>query len=89
MLSRRRNPLDAQRGHERRGLPMSPRHTAADYLVKPVDRAKLVETLTSICGSTSGCALLVDDDDVVRRSAPGTRRLEGGDIWGHVLSREV
>jgi CheY-like chemotaxis protein len=25
---------------------------AADYLVKPVDRAKLVETLTGICGST-------------------------------------
>ncbi len=41
---------------------------AADYLVKPVDRAKLVETLTSICGSTAGRALLVDDDDVVRRS---------------------
>jgi CheY-like chemotaxis protein len=41
---------------------------AADYLVKPVDRTKLVETLTSICGSTSGKALLVDDDEVVRRS---------------------
>ena len=41
---------------------------AADYLVKPVDRTKLVETLTSICGSTAGRALLVDDDDVVRRS---------------------
>jgi signal transduction histidine kinase/CheY-like chemotaxis protein len=41
---------------------------AADYLVKPVDRAKLVETLTHICGSTSGKALLVDDDEVVRRS---------------------
>jgi CheY-like chemotaxis protein len=41
---------------------------AADYLVKPVDRAKLVETLTSICGSTAGRALLVDDDEVVRRS---------------------
>jgi CheY-like chemotaxis protein len=40
---------------------------AADYLVKPVDRTKLVETLTSICGSTTGRALLVDDDDVVRR----------------------
>jgi signal transduction histidine kinase/CheY-like chemotaxis protein len=40
---------------------------AADYLVKPVDRAKLVETLTSICGSTAGRALLVDDDDLVRR----------------------
>jgi signal transduction histidine kinase/CheY-like chemotaxis protein len=41
---------------------------AADYLVKPVDRAKLVETLTGVCGPTAGCALLVDDDEVVRRS---------------------
>jgi signal transduction histidine kinase/DNA-binding response OmpR family regulator/putative methionine-R-sulfoxide reductase with GAF domain len=41
---------------------------AADYLVKPVDRAKLVETLTRICGSSSGKALLVDDDEMVRRS---------------------
>jgi signal transduction histidine kinase/CheY-like chemotaxis protein len=41
---------------------------AADYLVKPVDRAKLVETLTGICGLAAGHALLVDDDDVVRRS---------------------
>jgi len=40
---------------------------AADYLVKPVDRTKLVETLTSICGATAGCALLVDDDEMVRR----------------------
>jgi signal transduction histidine kinase/CheY-like chemotaxis protein len=40
---------------------------AADYLVKPVDRTKLVETLTSICGSAAGRALLVDDDDLVRR----------------------
>ena len=41
---------------------------AADYLVKPVDRTKLIETLTGICGSTAGRALLVDDDEVVRRS---------------------
>jgi signal transduction histidine kinase/CheY-like chemotaxis protein len=41
---------------------------AADYLVKPVDRTKLVETLTAICGSAAGRALLVDDDEVVRRS---------------------
>jgi CheY-like chemotaxis protein len=41
---------------------------AADYLVKPVDRSKLVETLRSICGSTAGCVLLVDDDELVRRS---------------------
>jgi adenylate cyclase len=41
---------------------------AADYLVKPVDRAKLVETLTAICGSSGGHVLLVDDDKVVRRA---------------------
>jgi GAF domain-containing protein/CheY-like chemotaxis protein len=40
---------------------------AADYLVKPVDRTKLVETLTSICGPAAGRVLLVDDDDLVRR----------------------
>jgi GAF domain-containing protein/CheY-like chemotaxis protein len=41
---------------------------AAEYLVKPVDRAKLVETLRTICGATAGRALLVDDDELVRRS---------------------
>ncbi len=41
---------------------------AADYLVKPVDKSKLVETLQNICGSTSGTVLLIDDDDIVRRS---------------------
>src|SRR5260370_3386411 len=42
-------------------------HGAADCLVKPVDRGKLVATLTNICGAISGKALLVDDDEVVRR----------------------
>ena len=46
---------------------MSSWRGAADYLVKPVDRTKLVEALTGICGSAAGRALLVDDDDVVRR----------------------
>jgi CheY-like chemotaxis protein len=41
---------------------------AANYLVKPVDRTKLIETLTGICGAAAGGALLVDDDKVVRRS---------------------
>jgi GAF domain-containing protein/CheY-like chemotaxis protein len=39
---------------------------AADYLVKPVDRTKLVETLAGICGATAGRVLLIDDDEVVR-----------------------
>jgi GAF domain-containing protein/DNA-binding response OmpR family regulator len=40
---------------------------AADYLVKPVDRNKLVETLRSVCGGVTGHVLLIDDDDVARR----------------------
>jgi CheY-like chemotaxis protein len=40
---------------------------AADYLVKPVDRSRLVEALRNICGSAVGRLLLIDDDDVVRR----------------------
>jgi hypothetical protein len=43
--------------------------SAADYLVKPVDRGKLIETLTGICGATAGRALLVDHDEVVRRTS--------------------
>jgi signal transduction histidine kinase/CheY-like chemotaxis protein len=41
---------------------------AAEYLVKPVDRGKLIETLRQICGAAAGRVLLVDDDDTVRRS---------------------
>ena len=40
---------------------------AADYLVKPVDRAKLVAALTRACGTAAGSVLLVDDDEMVRR----------------------
>src|SRR5262249_47719599 len=35
---------------------------------KPVDRTKLVDKLRNICGVTAGRALLVDDDELVRRS---------------------
>jgi len=45
---------------------------AADYLVKPVDRNKLVETLRSVCGATTGHVLLIDDDDVARRGVRTT-----------------
>src|SRR5436190_9877633 len=41
---------------------------AADYLVKPVDRGKLVQALQNICGGAAGRILLIDDDDVVRRA---------------------
>ncbi len=41
---------------------------AADYLVKPVDRNRLVEALRNVCGSVAGRILLIDDDDMVRRA---------------------
>jgi two-component system, NtrC family, sensor kinase len=41
---------------------------AADYLVKPVDRTTLIAALRNICGSIAGRVLLIDDDDVARRS---------------------
>jgi adenylate cyclase len=40
---------------------------ASDYLVKPVDRDKLIGVLRSICGSVGGKVLLIDDDDTMRR----------------------
>jgi len=39
---------------------------ATDYLVKPVDREKLLSVLYSLCGSSAGRLLIVDDDDLGR-----------------------
>jgi adenylate cyclase len=50
--------------HKNRGYALG----AAEYLVKPVDRGKLVATLRGICGASVGRVLLVDDDAMVRRS---------------------
>ena len=36
--------------------------------MKPVDRVTLVEALRNICGTRAGRVLLVDDDEMVRRS---------------------
>ena len=40
---------------------------ATDYLVKPVNREKLVEVLRNLTVAETGCVLIVDDDDVDRR----------------------
>jgi CheY-like chemotaxis protein len=53
---------------------------AADYLVKPVDRATLVGTLRNICGATAGRVLLVDDDEMVRRSVRQAREPIGWEV---------
>jgi signal transduction histidine kinase/DNA-binding response OmpR family regulator len=39
---------------------------ATEYLVKPVDRQKLVDVLRALCGSTGRPLLMVDDDDLGR-----------------------
>jgi GAF domain-containing protein/DNA-binding response OmpR family regulator len=57
---------------------------AADYLVKPVDRGKLVALLNNICGSTAGRVLLIDDDVVVRRGV----RLALEPLGWHVTEAE-
>jgi signal transduction histidine kinase/DNA-binding response OmpR family regulator/putative methionine-R-sulfoxide reductase with GAF domain len=41
---------------------------ATDYMVKPVDRARLSGVLRNICGAAGRQVLLVDDDDLVRRA---------------------
>ena len=40
---------------------------ATDYMVKPIDRERLVGVLRGISGAIGRHALLVDDDDVMRR----------------------
>jgi CheY-like chemotaxis protein/anti-sigma regulatory factor (Ser/Thr protein kinase) len=40
---------------------------ATDYLVKPVDRQKLIDVLHAQCGSAGRRLLMVDDDDFERR----------------------
>ncbi len=40
---------------------------ATDYMVKPIEHERLVSVLRNICGATGRRALLVDDDDIMRR----------------------
>jgi signal transduction histidine kinase/CheY-like chemotaxis protein/HAMP domain-containing protein len=40
---------------------------ATDYMVKPIDRERLVHVLRNICGPVGRHALLVDDDEIMRR----------------------
>jgi signal transduction histidine kinase/DNA-binding response OmpR family regulator len=57
---------------------------ASEYLVKPVDRGKLVTVLQRICGSAKGAVLVVDDDESARR---GLRLLLDPIGW-HVAEAE-
>jgi signal transduction histidine kinase/CheY-like chemotaxis protein len=50
---------------------------AADYLVKPVDRERLGAVLRSIVGHGGHRVLVVDDDDILRRSVLQALEKEG------------
>jgi signal transduction histidine kinase/DNA-binding response OmpR family regulator len=40
---------------------------AADYMIKPVDRARLIEVVRTVCVGSSRRVLIVDDDPIIRR----------------------
>jgi len=41
---------------------------ATDYMVKPIDRQRLVDTLRALTGTISGRVLVVEDDEIARAS---------------------
>ena len=51
---------------------------ATDYMVKPIDRERLIGVLRKISGAAARRALLVDDDEAMRR---GTRLILEQDGW--------
>jgi CheY-like chemotaxis protein len=53
---------------------------AADYLVKPVDREKLIGVLRGLGGSGGGRLLIVDDDDDGRRRIRAALEQQGWSI---------
>jgi adenylate cyclase len=53
---------------------------ATDYLVKPVDRRRLVDSLRTLCGVTIGRVLLVEDDEDTRTTIRQLLEREGWDV---------
>jgi CheY-like chemotaxis protein len=53
---------------------------ATDYLVKPVDRRRLVELLRTLCGAAIGRVLLVEDDEVTRTTIRQMLEREGWEV---------
>jgi CheY-like chemotaxis protein len=62
---------------------------AADYLVKPVDREKLVDVLYTLCGPSAGHLLVVDDDDIGRRQVRTALEQRGWKITEAANGREA
>jgi PAS domain S-box-containing protein len=55
---------------------------ATDYLVKPVDRARLAALLRSLCGRDAGRVLVVEDDDASRALIRSAVEREGFGVVG-------
>jgi signal transduction histidine kinase/DNA-binding response OmpR family regulator len=53
---------------------------AADYLVKPVDRQRLVEALRALCPGAIGRILVVDDDEATRTTIRQMLDREGWEV---------
>jgi len=53
---------------------------ATEYLVKPVDRRRLVESLRALCGTAVGRILLVEDDATTRATIRQALEREGWEV---------
>jgi signal transduction histidine kinase/CheY-like chemotaxis protein len=53
---------------------------ATDYLVKPVDRRRLVESLRALCHVATGRVLLVEDDEATRTTIRQMLEREGWEV---------
>jgi signal transduction histidine kinase/CheY-like chemotaxis protein len=53
---------------------------ATEYLVKPVDRRRLAESLRSLCGTEVGRVLLVEDDEATRATIRQALEREGWEV---------
>jgi CheY-like chemotaxis protein len=53
---------------------------ATEYLVKPVDRRRLVESLRTICDVPTGRILVVEDDEATRATIRQMLEREGWDV---------
>ncbi len=62
---------------------------ATDYMVKPVDRERLVYVLRTICGKTGGKALLVDDDEAMRQTLRSALEKDGWQISGEAENGRI
>jgi CheY-like chemotaxis protein len=53
---------------------------AVDYLIKPVDRPRLIALLRTLCAAPSRRLLVVDDDPITRRDLRGALEQDGWDV---------